>query len=619
MNIVDTILYKLERLIREGRHEALETDGLEIKPTPSSSGSWKEIEKSVNAFLNTRGGIILLGFKEIANEPDSKNNRWEFTGWRPEAEEKLKKLQSRFSEYNGTQLNLPEVIQAVQIRPFMDGQVAVLYVDELSADRKFVFLDRIAWKRQLTGDHKITGAEIERQQEYRDELSQARELQLVEGASLDDLDLDLLNEYIQQLNRPNKIETIKPDLESARSFLERRCFVKDGKITTLGMLVCGKRPEDVLGFRCHVHGYVDVPQKVAQDKQDIIGTVLPLMEKSLGYVLRNIQVGTSIESGGTAKPQYPEEILRETVNNALAHRDYSVNKQAIITIKPDQYISIRNPGKFRKHLLIEFADDTIPVRRIIPEAKARNPRLADVLRVYRKWEGKGIGMATLVNLSLQNEIDLPTFRLYSEEVCLYLQKGPLVGDRMKLFFGGFDKFIEDSLGTSLTEEQRSVLTYILKSAWENERHHYTILLTPDNNHFEQLLSLEKAGLISKHVKSTPLYPIYIPHPFFLQKDYHRELEEIFGENYRALDQQARQALCLAYRHHHYSQTKGITAKMAAFSLWYLEKGTIENIREFDTFYRKIRYLFNKLENAEFIRKQNRVYHLNFDYSKDRLF
>ena len=99
--------------------------------------------------------------------------------------------------------------------------------------------------------------------------------------------------------------------------------------------------------------------------------------------------------------------MRETVNNALAHRDYSIDRQAIISIKPGHHVSIRNPGSFRPHLLIEHPDDPIPLRRIMPEAKARNPKLADVLRVYRKWEGKGVGMATLVNLCLENRIDLP--------------------------------------------------------------------------------------------------------------------------------------------------------------------------------------------------------------------
>jgi predicted HTH transcriptional regulator len=228
-----------------------------------------------------------------------------------------------------------------------------------------------------------------------------------------------------------KVETIKADLPAALPFLERKCFLKDGKVTTLGALVCGRHLVDNMGFRCQVHGYVDVPQEIARDKQDLADNILPLMESSLAYILRNIQVGISSQQGGQNAPQYPEQLLRETVNNALAHRDYSVNKQAIIAIKPGIHIAIRNPGAFRSHLLIESPDHAIPLRRIIPEAKPRNPKLADVLRVYRKWEGRGIGMATLVNLCLENQIDLPYYRFFSQEVCLHLCAGRLVDERMK--------------------------------------------------------------------------------------------------------------------------------------------------------------------------------------------
>jgi len=40
-----------------------------------------------------------------------------------------------------------------------------------------------------------------------------------------------------------------------------------------------------------------------------------------------------------------------------------------------------------------------------------------------------------------------------------------------------------------------VLAYLIKSEWANEQLGYTILLTPDNNHFEALRVLEKAGRI----------------------------------------------------------------------------------------------------------------------------
>lgn len=618
-DFVDRVLEKIEVLIREGRYEGLESDGLEIKPVPAAGQEWRERYKSANAFLNTRGGVILFGIREDGQGPQ---RRYIFTGYREEAEEKMKTFPAEFTDRHGTKLDLREAFPKIQLREFMGGRVAVMFIDELPSDRKFVFYRGEAWKRILTGDHKISETEIEGQEEFREEAWRARELQPVPDVSAADLNLDALNDYIQQLNRPVKVETIKPDLASAQGFLERKCFIKEGHVTTLGMLVCGSHPADTLGFRCHVHGYVDVPQEVAQDKQDLIGNILPLMQSSLAYLLRNIQIGVSAERGGIATPQYPEEVLRETVNNALAHRDYSINKQAIISIKPNEQISIRNPGRFRAPLLIEHPDDAVPLRRIIPEAKPRNPKLADVLRVYRKWEGKGIGMATLVNLALENRIDLPTYRIYGEEVCLILKAGPLMGESMKTMFAGFDAYIEQKNGGALTDEQALVIAYLMKSEEANRRQHYSILLTPDNNHFEQLLRLEQAGLIEKHERSSALYPVYLADRVLMQTDYRSELEALFRESLSTFDATTRDCLNVLYRHGEFSQTKQVTAKMAAFAIWYATKGVREDIREFDRFYRKIRHIFKKLEEAGYIVRSDGSsrlgYRLNSSYQPREL-
>ena len=488
------------------------------------------------------------------------------------------------------------------IYDFLNGKVAVVLVDELAADKKFVFYRGEAYRRIGTGDHKVTEALIAKQEEYQQEALQARELQPLKGLSASAFDLDKLNDYITQLNRPVKIETIKADLPSAMPFLERKCFLKEGTVTTLGMLVCGKHPADHLGFRCHVHGYVDAPQEVAQDKQDYIDNILPLMESSLGYLLRNIQVGVSIEKGGTSLPQYPEELLRETVNNALAHRDYSINRQVILAIKPGAHISICNPGSFRKHLLIETFEGQHSLRRILPEAKPRNPKLADVLRVYRKWEGRGIGMATLVNLCLENKIGLPYYRFGTEEATLYLCAGNLLDEPMERLFQSFDKYILEKLkGGELSEPQKLVLAYLIKSQWANQQVRYTILLTPDNNHFSELVRLEASGLISRHPSSTPTYPVYIVEDTFLRENYFPELRNIYGANFDTLDQLSKEILSILYRFNNFSTSPSVSAKLASFNIWYSQNRS-GNIKEFDTFYRKIRRTFNKLETNAFIKK-----------------
>ena len=600
MQTVEQILNKLADLITQGRFVELETEGLEIKPVPAEGGEWKERHKSVNAFLNTRGGILILGVKEEGTGPA---RRYVLSEWKEHAEPNLKELPRLFTDRKGVKVELGDRFPPMEIKMLLGKRVAVVYVDELAADRKFVFLNGTAYRRILTGDHKITDREVEAQEEFKEEAAHAKELQPVPRMTEADLDLTKLNQFIFHLNQPQQIETLKPDLTAARAFLERRCFLKDGAVTILGALVCGNHPGDRLGFRSHVHGYVDVPQQIAQDKQDYVDNVLQLMDASLGYLLRNIQVGISAEGGGTAVPQYPEEVLRETVNNALAHRDYSVDKQVIIAIKPGIHIAIRNPGRFRQNLIIEDGNAEIPVRRILPEAKPRNPKLADVLRVYRKWEGRGIGMATLVNLCLENRIDLPYYRIYTEEVCLHLCAGKLLDERMERLFESFGQHITTRLeGVGLTEEQKLVLAYLIKSEWANEQLGYTILLTPDNNHFTALGSLEKVGLISKHPLSTAAYPIYVADRVLVQHGYVKELRALFGQAFDGLDETAKGALGVVYRHNNFCTVKPISAKQAAFALWYERGNSQGDIKEFDTFYRKVRNTFNKVQKGGFVSK-----------------
>ena len=88
-------------------------------------------------------------------------------------------------------------------------------------------------------------------------LQLSKEIEIIEEASIDDLDVDKLNDYIIRLNADKKIETIKSDIQNALQFLEWKRMVRESKPTILGMLVCGKRNplEYYLGERCELDAY----------------------------------------------------------------------------------------------------------------------------------------------------------------------------------------------------------------------------------------------------------------------------------------------------------------------------------------------------------------------------
>lgn len=614
MKIIDQILIKLENCITNSTYEAVKTEKIELKPTPPNKKMGVSLFQSICAFLNTNGGIVIIGIEEVIRLP----KHYILKGYKEDGENLIKSIDSVFKDEKGTNIDVGSFIN-IEIKDFLKDRVAVLYVDNLPEEKKYAFFENLAYCRKMTGDEVIAQTKIDAHREYVQEIVNARELSPVIGVRLQDLDIDQLNEYIQILNKEIKIETIKADINSAVPFLKRKKFIINDEVTTLGMLVCGKHVEDYLGSRCQVDGFVDSSISVVQDKKVFKDNILPLMEKSVAYVYKNIQVGVSIEKGGTSIPEYPEKLIRECINNALAHRDYSIDKYVNINIRPNDHIEVRNPGSFKRSLLIEESDHEIPLRRILPDAKPNNPKLADILKVFNKWEGKGIGMATLVNESLDNNIDIPYYRIYSNEsLGLFIRKGKLIDEHMELIFQTYDGFIFKRLnGINLTEEQKAVFSYLYKSEIENKNFRHTILLTPDNNHFQALSALENANLIQKHPKSADLYPIYIVDREFLKSDFHTELRAVFGGDYDNLSEDYKKTLMTIYQSNNYGKGPGINAKQIAMRIFFKNNRFVSDVKEFDNFTRKIRYIINNLEKRKFIiRKDSKPqYLINSNYHR----
>jgi len=450
MRTIDKILAQIEACIKQNKYEVIETDKVELKDF--SGGVSAELYRSACAFLNAEGGMIIIGVYE-----SEKDRRYAFKGYNPQIENALKELPKQFRNQQNQPVDLSLSFPTYEIRDFIDGKICVVYVEKLDEEQKYVFYKGEAHKRKITGDHKLTPAEIEAQNELKAELENVRELKTVDNATLEALDVDKLNQYIIRLNRDVSVETLKADIHSALSFLSRKAFIRSDKPTLLGMLVCGRNLEDYVGARCQVDGFVDSPIQIAENKQVLKDNILALMERSVGFVYKNIQVGVSHINSGTPTPEYPEKLIRETVNNALAHRDYGIDKFVNIVIKPNESIEIRNPGNFRQEQKLVFDDPAqkIRFRRIVPIAKARNPRLADILKTFDRWEGRSIGMASLVNACLDNQIGVPYYIFHSEnDISLFIPKGKSLDDKMEHWFDSFSGYLQKKTVTAGFQDMR---------------------------------------------------------------------------------------------------------------------------------------------------------------------
>lgn len=613
MNPVDEILSKLENCIRNNTYEKIETDRYEIKDNSHNSSDWKEVYKTANAFLNSKGGIIFVGINE-----NKDNSQYFFTGFDFKSEDKIKELPKQFTDEKGGKLNLERYFPDYEIREFNNGKLLLIYVDALPDDEKFAYFNGKAYERQITGDHIISDNKIEAHKEYKQQIKDAKELMPVVGATMDDLDNDKLNQYIYLLNRIKKTETQKATISEAESFLKRKKMILGSEPTILGMLTCGKNPEDFLHNRCQIDCYVDHPQKevVALSRRILIDTVINLMEEGVNFVVQNINVGISVEKGGSSIYQYPIELIRESINNSLAHRDYSIDRFVTIKVSPNKQIEIRNPGRFKKQLLIDVSGK-LPVKRVVPgDPLANNPRLADVLKVFNKWEGQGIGMASLTGACLHNQIDLPYYLFHSQdELSLIIPSGKLVDSHMESLFETYSGYFKEKLKKeSLSEEQKRVLAYLYKSELANKLSRYTILLTRDNNHMNAIRSLLDAELIFQHSESNSINPVYILDRQLFVEDYTDRLKEIYGDSLLPLKEDYKLVLSLIYEANNFSNERNLSANKIGNILW-LRKGNEGIVDGFEDFKRKVRYIVSRLEKSGFISKvsRNPQYKINLDF------
>lgn len=472
---------------------------------------------------------------------------------------------------------------------------------------KYLKFDGIYYERVLTQDKVIPNARLIQHQEYKAELEYSKEISPVPNASIDDLDIDKINQFIIKINSTGRKETVKKDLQDAYDFLKRRyCINSDGLVTVLGLLLFGKEPFQHLEYRAEVDCYFETGNDIGRDKRISQNDVISLMDDAFSFVWGHIKVGRSYVGGGRSEPEFPEKLVREVVNNAFAHRDYVANKFITIKINPGENIEVKNPGSFKQKMLITDTSTKTEIRRVIsgvPETK--NPKLANVLKAFDKIESQGIGMATLVSVCLENQIDVPYYDLsVPDSISLVIPSGKLMDDETKRWVNSYFGYINNKLNGKVTREHELVLAYLLKSERLNQRRLYTILLSPSNNHFDVLSQLKNSGLITEHPSaSSEQTPVFILNKELTITDFTKHIETQVGQSLTDLDDTYKKVLNIIYRYNAYNN-QSIKPSIITPELYTQLHGKEIEPVTYESLGRKVRKICSDLLKAGFLLKKD---------------
>jgi ATP-dependent DNA helicase RecG len=548
-DLLDKVILDIEATLSRGQFVDNENSIVELKEL-SGSNEWTSLKETVCAYLNTNGGYVICGIRE-------RNKTYTFPGFDRNNESRLIDLRTKFFKNDHDVLiNLSDNI-FFEYRTVLEKTLAVIMVLPLRDDLKYVKFNDVYYERVLTQDKVIIEAKLIQHREYKAELEYSKEISPVVNATLEDLDINKINQFIIRINTTGKTETVKKDIQDARDFLIRKyCITNENKITVLGLLLFGKEPFQYLQYRAEVDCYFETGNDIGRDKKYLQNDVLNLMDDAFSFVWGHIKVGRSYIGGGRSEPEFPEKLVREIVNNALAHRDYTIDKFITIKINPGESIEIKNPGTFKQKMLIADTRTKIEIRRIIPGVpETKNPKLANVLKAFDKIESQGIGMAILVSVCLENKIDVPYYNLSTPDtISLVIPTGKLMDEETQRWINSFYGYIKAKLNGKITREHEIVLAYLFKSEKLNESRLYTILLSPSNNHLGVLNDLKQYGLIVEHpFASSEQTPIYILDRELTITDFSKQIERQTGKDLKKLDEIHTQVLNIIYRYNHYNK------------------------------------------------------------------
>lgn len=199
------------------------------------------------------------------------------------------------------------------------------------------------------------------------------------------------------------------DSEEARDRLEEQGFAEDGRLTVAGVMCLATDPTTALG-----KAYVELLRFRDDESPDydlrieFKGCAQEQIKKANARILD--EVGTELVVLGVRRydlPRLPRDVVREGMANAVAHRDYELDRTPIrIEIRPSSVI-LRSPGQLPEPVTVENMRETYA---------ARNVNLIRALRHLELAEDAGKGVDLMQDTMAEEMLDPPRFEELDHEV-----------------------------------------------------------------------------------------------------------------------------------------------------------------------------------------------------------
>ncbi len=318
-------------------------------------------------------------------------------------------------------------------------------------------------------------------------------------AELSDLDTERMSVFIRRARQARAFAL--PEEATPEELLTHLGLLDRGHLTNAAVLLFAKQPQRFLissEVKCaHFHG-TEVAKPIPS-YQVYKGTVFDLVDQAADFVMSkiNLAVGTRAQSAeAPVAYEIPQEVVREAIVNAVAHRDYTSNGSVQVMLFADR-LEVWNPGTLPPSLTLEML-------RLPHGSVPGNPLLAEPLYLAKYIERMGTGTRDMIARCKKAGLPEPKFAV-SDGFVITLGRRPQ---------SAFEQ-VRPSAGETVTPQaprkypaSTPQVLAVLEAARDGERSREDLQAAAgirDREHFRQqhLDPLLSAGLLERTIPDKP--------------------------------------------------------------------------------------------------------------------
>lgn len=454
----------LEYLSNEKEGQYLDRKSARIKPS--------DIARHIVAFANANGGVLAIGIEDNG----------EITGFNNKDSKSINDfLNVPFSSCKG-RLKVEHEIRKVTIDSKQDS-ILLLFIEpsedaviKTSDDKVYL---RVGDKSKLLNHEQVTQLEYDKGERIFEDI-------IVEDSSIDDVDLQLLQQYKEKLGTSLSYEEI----------LDARGLLKKGHLTNAGILLFAKHPTKFLpnarlrllkfdGTRFETGQRLNIIKEI--NYEDAIPKIIQQVKNAITLQLREFQY---LDENGVFKviPEYPEFAWFEGIVNSLTHRNYSIMGDHIRVSLYDDRLEILSPGKLPN---IVTLDNMLNTR------YSRNPRIARVIGEFGWVKELNEGVKRIYDEMQMYFLKSPTYSEPNGNSVLLVLENSITSRQLRTDDKISSMFDQEMLG-QLNEFETTIIQFLTNNKSITIKTAKNILHKGDTFSRKQLKHLEELDIIEWH-------------------------------------------------------------------------------------------------------------------------